>query len=274
MNPVLIRRLLLVFVAAFLGNSIPTRADAMGPASKRTALVISEVMYHPAARADGKNLEFIEIYNSENVPLDLSDYRIDGDVSFTFPTNTTIAGLGFVLVAATPADVIAAYNLSTVFGPFENGGALPNDKGKIELWSRAGALLLEIEYNDSAPWPVAADGAGHSMVLARPTFGQNNAKAWAASWLKGGSPGAVEPSGGDAYSPIVINEILAHTDDPELDYVELYNHSNSAVDLTGCILTDDVATNKFVVGNVSIPAGGYVVFTQNDLGFALSAAGE
>src|SRR3954464_2624394 len=104
MNPVLIRRLLLVFVAAFLGNSIPTRADSVGPASKRTALVISEVMYHPAARTDGKNLEFIEIYNSENVPIDLSNYRIDGDISYTFPTNTTLAGLGYLVVAGAPAD--------------------------------------------------------------------------------------------------------------------------------------------------------------------------
>src|ERR1051325_9494371 len=274
MNPVKFSCLLLVFIVAALTNCVSARADAMGPASKRTALTISEVMYHPEARADGKNLEFIEIYNSENVPLDLSNYRIDGDVSFTFPTNTTIAGLGFVEVAAAPADLKAVYNLTTVFGPFENGGALPNDSGKIELWSRAGALLLELEYNDSAPWPVAADGAGHSLVLARPTYGENNVKAWAASWLKGGSPGAAEPVSGDVYSPILINEILAHTDDPDVDYIELYNHSNSAVDLTGCILTDDAATNKFVVGNISIPARGYVVFTQNDLGFALSAAGE
>jgi hypothetical protein len=277
MNPVSIflRLLSVVCCLAFSGFiTLPARADAMGPASKRTALTISEVMYHPPTRADGKNLEFVEIYNSENVPLDLSNYRIDGDVSFTFPTNTTIAGLGFVVVGAVPTDVQSVYGLTTVFGPFENGGALPNDSGKIELWSRSGALLLEVEYNDSAPWPVAADGSGHSMVLARPTFGQNNAKAWAASWLKGGSPGVVEPAGGDAYSPVVINEILAHTDDPAVDYIELYNHSNSAVDLTGCILTDDLATNKFVIGSVSIPAHGYVFFTQTDLGFSLSAAGE
>ncbi|HUS34372.1 MAG TPA: lamin tail domain-containing protein, partial [Verrucomicrobiae bacterium] len=274
MKPMSICRLLSVFVALACASLFQSRADSMGPASKRTALTISEVMYHPATRADAKNLEFIEIYNSENVPLDLSNYRIDGDISFTFPTNTTIAGLGFVVVGSAPADLKSVYNLTTVYGPFENNGVLPNDKGKIELWSRSGALLLEVEYNDSAPWPVAGDGSGHSIVLARPTYGQNSAKAWAQSWLKGGSPGALEPAGGDVYSPIVINEILAHTDDPIVDYIELYNHSNAAGDLTGCILTDDLDTNKFVIGSVSIPARGYVAFTQTQLGFALSAAGE
>ncbi|HEY6229252.1 MAG TPA: hypothetical protein VI282_19195, partial [Verrucomicrobiae bacterium] len=73
MNPVKFSCLLLVFIVAALTNCVSARADAMGPASKRTALTISEVMYHPEARADGKNLEFIEIYNSENVPLDLSN---------------------------------------------------------------------------------------------------------------------------------------------------------------------------------------------------------
>jgi hypothetical protein len=274
MQTMSIYRLLFVFISVALGSLSPARADAMGPASKRTALTISEVMYHPAARADAKNLEFIEIYNSESVPLDLSNYRIDGDVSFTFPTNTTIAGLSFVVVAAVPADVQSVYGLTTVFGPFENGGSLPNASGAIELWSRAGGLLLEVHYTDSAPWPVAADGSGHSLVLARPTYGEDNPKAWAASWVKGGSPGAVEPLSGDAYTPLVINEILAHTDDPELDYIELYNHSNNPIDLAGCILTDDPATNKFVIGNVTIPARGYVSFTQTDMGFALSAAGE
>ena len=74
---------------------------------------------------------------------------------------------------------------------------------------------------------------------------------------------------------VVINEFLAHTDDPELDYVELYNHANQAVDLSGCILTDDPATNKFVVPpGTTIPARGFVVYTQTTLNFALNAAGE
>src|SRR2546423_13436196 len=112
MKSMSIYRLLIVFIAVALGSLFPTRADSVGPASKRTALIISEVMYHPAARADGKNLEFIELYNSENVPIDVSTYRIDGDVSYTFPTNTTIPGLGYFVVAAAPADLQSVYGLT------------------------------------------------------------------------------------------------------------------------------------------------------------------
>jgi hypothetical protein len=262
----------LVFLLA--GNLAAARADALGPASKRTALVISEVMYHPATRADGKNVEFIEIYNSEAVPKDIGGFRVEGDVSFVFPAGTTIGSLGFVVVAAAPADVQSVYGLTGVFGPFEERKSLPNGSGRLELWSRSGGLLLEMDYEDSDPWPVAADGAGHSIVLARPTFGQDSPKAWAACAVIGGSPGAKETGGADPLAAVAINEILAHTEDATPDFVELYNRSSSALNLSGCVLTDNPATNRFVIGEVTIPAGGFVSFTQAQMGFALNAAGE
>ena len=40
-------------------------------------------------------------------------------------------------------------------------------------------------------WPPAADGAGHSLVLARPDYGENSPLAWSASYAAGGSPGTV-----------------------------------------------------------------------------------
>src|SRR5262249_15013825 len=71
------------------------------------------------------------------------------------------------------------------------------------------------------------------------------------------------------------NEILAHTDLPDVDYVELFNYSTAPVDLSGCILTDDPATNKFSIPtNTVIQPQGFVYFDETQLGFGLSAAGE
>ena len=55
-----------------------------GPSNRRSPLVISEIMYHPAAREDGANLEFIEIYNSQPWWEELGNFRIDGDVRLRF----------------------------------------------------------------------------------------------------------------------------------------------------------------------------------------------
>ena len=83
---------------------------------------------------------------------------------------------------------------------------------------------------------------------------------------------ALQQDGRFAEARAILQE--AHTDDPELDYIELYNYSTQAVNLAGCILTDDPTTNRFVLPNVTIPARGFLVYNQSELGFSLSAAGE
>src|SRR5439155_8322089 len=74
---------------------------------------------------------------------------------------------------------------------------------------------------------------------------------------------------------VVVNEFLANSQDPDVDYIELYNHSNGEVDLSGCTLSDEAHTNKFVMpSNTKIPARGFLVFYQPQLGFGLSSGGE
>jgi hypothetical protein len=74
---------------------------------------------------------------------------------------------------------------------------------------------------------------------------------------------------------VVINEFLAHTDEPQQDFIELYNASTTPIDVSGCFLTDDIATNKFQIpAGTILSARGFASFNQTDLGFALSAAGE
>jgi hypothetical protein len=265
-----------VILAVIAVFDLAATQETLGPSSRRTGLVMSEIMYHPQPRGDGLNAEFIEVFNSEPSAADLSGFRLSGDVDFTFPANTVIPSLSFLVVAPVPADVQNIYGLSGVLGGFGNlTNSLPNDSGTLRLRNRNGAVLLEVNYADDPPWPAAPDGAGHSLVLARPSLGEGDPRSWAPSVLIGGSPGAFEPANNDPLSAVVINEFLAHTDDLEVDFVEFYNHGNQTVDLSGCILTDDPLTNKFVIPtNASVPARGFVHFTQTSMSFALSAEGE
>ncbi len=244
-----------------------------GPASRATGLVISEIMHHPSARTDGRNLEFIEIYNAETVFEDLTGWQIAGDISYQFPNGFHLAAGDYVVLAAAPDDLKVVYGITNVLGPYT--GHLPGAGGTIQLFNNGGALRLEVDYSDAPPWPVAADGAGHSLVLARPSLGQNDPAAWAPSELAGGSPGRMEAVVATPLRNVVINELLAHTDPPEVDFIELYNHSNADVDLSGCWLSDDPATNRFQIpAGTTIPARGFRSFDANQLGFRLNAAGE
>ena len=266
-------------VAATLSLTNPNLTPAqltyepLGPSSRRTPIVISEIMYHPAPRADGKNLEFIELYNSNPFREDISGFRLTGEFDYTFPPGTVLGGNSFLVVAPQPAELQSVYGIAGVLGGFTN--TLPNDIGTLRLLKSSGAIVLEVSYADEMPWPVAADGTGHSLVLARASYGHQNPYAWAASARVGGSPGGPDPVPAAPVENVVINEILARTEPPLEDFIELYNHSFVEVDLSGCWLSDDPATNKFrVPDGTTIPAGGFLAFPQTQLGFALSAAGE
>ena len=69
--------------------------------------------------------------------------------------------------------------------------------------------MLEVAYEDAMPWPIAADGAGHSLFLANPDYGEDSVRAWEASSMLGGSPGTFDPLFESPYRDVLINEYLA-----------------------------------------------------------------
>src|SRR5256886_14598470 len=80
-----------------------------------------------------------------------------------------------------------------------------------------------------------------------------------------GSPGPGDSAA--TLPPILINELLTHTDLPQVDAIELFNPTAGDVDIGGWFISDDLNTpKKFRIRNgATIPAGGYRVFTEADL---------
>lgn len=247
--------------------------EPLGPSSRRTPLVISEIMYHPPDSWSGaSNLEFVELWNSGLITEDLTGHKLTGEIGYQFPEGTKLAPGQFLVVAEDP---VAAQNFYGVacLGPYS--GKLANGGGTLRLLNELGGRLLEIEYDNKAPWPVAPDGAGHSLVLSRPSYGENDPRAWSASDAIGGSPGRFEHRGSEPGRGVVINEFLAHTDPPQMDFIELFNNRTQPVDLSGAWLSDDAGTNKFHIPNgTTIGGRRFLAYTETQLGFALSADGE
>src|SRR5207244_11402976 len=102
----------------------------------------------------------------------------------------------------------------------------------VRLENRAGAILWETTFSANAPWPVSADGQGHSLVLRRPSYGEASGRTWAQSAEIGGSPGRAEPGGLDPLRAVMINALTAQADGAK-DFIELYNHSAQPQDLSG-----------------------------------------
>ncbi len=255
------------------GSASTPDTRQMGPSSRMTGLIISEIMYHPTEWQDGINLEYIEVFNTEPVDIDISGYRITGDIDYTFPEGTWLQARKQLLVAKDPASVQFLYPVTLVYGPYD--GSLPNGGGTVRLRNQWDALWLEVEYEDKMPWPIEADGGGHSLVLSKPDYGENDARAWSASARIGGSPGYPEYTYTNVLDSVVINEILAHTDLPQVDFIELYNYSTQSVDISGCILTDDPDTNRFIIpGDTILSPQSFVCYYQTNMGFSLKMQGD
>src|SRR5476651_2404420 len=263
----------LFFLSAAVFSHAATTHDVLGPSSRTTPIAISEIMYKPAPRMNGKNLEFVEIYNSNPWFQDISGYTLTcADMNYTFPANTIIASNSFIVLAPAPGDIQSVYGITNVMGPYT--GSLKKSE-TLQLLDEQSNVLLTVPYANVSPWPVAADGAGHSLVLASPTYGEGDPRAWDISDVIGGSPGQMDSFTPSPLRSVVINQFLAHTDPPDVDYIQLYNHSTNSVDVSGCFLSDDPATNKFTIpGGTIIPPGGFVYFTEPTMGFGLNAAGE
>ena len=178
-----------ILIATFLSGELQAQT-LTGPCTRRTSVVLSEIHYHPSGPEEiSWKMEFIELCNSSPISVDLSGWKLRGEVDFEIPEGVRLGGGEFLIIAADPASYSEVD--VPVLGPWR--GELSNKNGLVRIRKASGGIVLETEYRDESPWPFAADGAGHSLVLARPSFGESKAEAWSASRNAGGSPGRVDP---------------------------------------------------------------------------------
>lgn len=187
-----------VFVRVMDEPPTPGNVPVVGP------VVVSEINYHPPdLPGDDAAWEFVEWLNTGGEPVDVGEWRLEGDAVFTVPAGTVLpAGGRLVIAAVTPEEHAARYDVppgTPVFGPWTGG--LPNSGGRVrvvrrlppitepgpDFGFRPQVMLEDIRFRDAVPWPEAADGTGSALVRADVTgFGAD-----AASWNAGApSPGA------------------------------------------------------------------------------------
>ncbi len=252
------------------------------PPQDLSRLTLTELMYNPPAvgLTNGEDFEFIELKNTGTNTLNLSGLTFSG-VNFTFTNGTMLAPGAFFVLARNAAAFGAKYPGVTLGGIYT--GNLANGGESLSLNHALGGGIFSVTFDDAAPWPVAADGYGFSLVQVNPTTqAPDDGSKWRASTLVGGSPGADDPL--PFIAPVVINEILTHTDLPAVDRIELFNPTATNVDIGGWFLTDDhSAPKKFrIPDGTIINAGNFVSFDEthfnttpgSNTSFSLGSSGE
>ncbi len=149
-----------------------------------STVVFNELLYHPIE--NDQEMEFIELHNQMAVDMDISDWRLEAGVRFTFPEGTVVPGGGYLVVAQQP-DRWPSVAADRLLGPYE--GRLQNGGERLELRDRNGRLMDWIAYQDAGKWPSAADGTGVSLAKIDPNQSSPPAENWGSSLLVGGTPG-------------------------------------------------------------------------------------
>jgi hypothetical protein len=143
-------------------------------------------MYHPPQTNEAA-CEWIELRNQMAVDMDLSGWALAGGVAYAFPEGTIIPGRGYLVVARSPADLIAAAGVTNVCGPF--AGQFSNSGETLELRNNNDRLMDELDYGTEGAWPVAPDGTGPSLAKIDEDGPTADPANWRASGQMGGSPG-------------------------------------------------------------------------------------
>ncbi|MDB2685608.1 lamin tail domain-containing protein [Mariniblastus sp.] len=249
-------------------------------------LRITELQYNPADPSasemsagflDNDDFEFIEIFNpSTTGTINLDGVQLSNGVMFDFGNVDLLPGERVVVVEDIDAFMERYGDSANVLGQWS--GALNNDGERVTLIDSSAEEIMSVNYGDNDPWYNAANH-GFSLVLDDPINTPVNELgkyySWSPSLLLGGTPGEASFD----RAGVVINEVLAHTDAPQSDSIELYNPTSGSINVGGWYLSDegDDLFKYQIAAGTTIAAGGYLVFDESDFnvnstGFALSGS--
>lgn len=153
-------------------------------------VVINEIMYKPSDEQDSK--DWIELYNSGNTPVDLSEWTLkddDDEHTFIIPSGTVLPANGYIVLSN---DVEAFRTIHptepvTVVGNISYGFGNPADQ--VRLYDAVGVLIDSVSYDAKAPWPTGASGTGRSIELLLASLDNTQGQNWRTSTSASGSPG-------------------------------------------------------------------------------------
>ncbi len=202
---------------AFDGVNVSAPATVNLTVAAGSVIVINEIMLRPNTTfPEATNREWIEIYNRGTSPANISNWKIDSGVDFTFPANLSIPAGGYLVIAANVAAFQAANPAVTnAIGGWL--GTLSNTSNTISLADADGNRIDSVTYATEGDWSqrirettfngwawsTATNGGGKSIELRNPQLSNDNGQNWIASTPANGTPGVVNSAFTTNVPPII-----------------------------------------------------------------------
>jgi hypothetical protein len=142
-------------------------------------IVINEIMYNPP-ESGTDSLEFIELYNTSSMSVDVSGWSFSQGVTHTFPSGTTIPANAYYVLAV---DSIGFFNAFGTSPDAEwDAGGLSNGGEDIAIIDASGVTIDSVNYDDNTPWQptndTLTDGFGYSYELCDATLANADETNW------------------------------------------------------------------------------------------------
>ena len=141
------------------------------------AVVINEIHYDPDDAT--QKVEFIELYNSGAQAVDLTGWKFDKGVDYSFANGSSLAAGGYLVVTQDTADFQAKFGFAP-FGQWATGDKLSNEGETIELRDAANQVADTVTYGLGFPWPTSGD-FGDSIELINPALDNDLGGNWRSS---------------------------------------------------------------------------------------------
>ncbi|MCE9616069.1 MAG: lamin tail domain-containing protein [Lentisphaerae bacterium] len=312
-TPLSLTRATLLKARARIGNTWSGLQEALYVPADAGPLRVTELMAHPRAPTAAEtnavgggawtatDFEFIELRNTGTTPVSLVGVHVADAIDFDFthsavtilPPGEHVLVVGNRAAFATRYPAVPPRLVAGEFAAIANWPAKTLSDGgeRVRLADGLDRTIVSFTYGNGRDWPLAADGAGHSLVplaLDDQSDALEYGGNWRASAFRDGSPGAPDPV---PTRDLVVNEVAAHTDYSNAvltdydsnDWLELFNHTAAPIGLSGWYLSDradNLTLWPIPAANV-ITAGGFIVFDEVNgfhspitNGFGLNKAGD
>ena len=253
--------------------------------SESGSILINEIMADPKGLEELPETEYVELYNTTENVLVLTDWQFSYGGKAKPMTTFEIPAKGYAVLYRSGRDIVA--DPSAVKVPLDNfPSALANTGKLLQLFDGDNNLIDEVTYEKATPaksWERSSSGWHLS------------------SDPRGGTPGSVNSSGKGEEKPnepdkpvtpddpdepdipddpslpditvepgeFVFNELLPNPFAGGSEYIELYNRSDRALPVSGLSVavrkSDGTLSTRYPLSSVTatIESDGYVLLTKN-----------
>lgn len=207
--------------------------------------------------------DWVELHNYGASSVNIGGWKIKNELgaTYTIPGGTNLAANAYLVVVEWIDTFLMVHpDVTNYIGNMAFN--LDNMAGSVLLYDNVGALMKQINYVDSVPWPRASDGYAPTVQILNEAGDENDPDNWIAGCVLG-TPGA-------AYTPCDYDLILTEINYNSLlgynpgDWVELYNRGSSSISLSGWILRDSRNVNAYLIpSGTSLAPGQRLVISDS-----------